>query len=102
MESVETSANVNVLEKQNVELPKKYNVILFNDDITPMGFVTGILENIFNMSKKDAIALMLKIHTEGRGIAGTYIKSIAEWKVNLVKNVAKTAEYPLEVAMEKE
>lgn len=82
------------------KLPSKYHVILKNDDVTPMGFVVEILVNIFNFDRQKAIELMLDIHTKGSGIAGTYIKSIAESKVTLVREVAVKAEYPLNVTME--
>lgn len=89
-----------VKEEVIVEFPKKYHVILHNDDITPMGFVVEILIEIFGMEAKNAIALMLEIHTKGKGIAGTYIKSIAESKVTLVRDVALKAEYPLTATIE--
>lgn len=89
-----------IKEKVILEPPKKYHVILHNDNITPMGFVVEILVEIFNMETKDAIALMLEIHTKGKGIAGTYIKSIAESKVTLVRDVAMKAEYPLTATIE--
>ncbi|MBR4316815.1 MAG: ATP-dependent Clp protease adaptor ClpS [Alphaproteobacteria bacterium] len=89
-----------VKEEVIVEFPKKYHVILHNDDVTPMGFVVEILIEIFGMEAKNAIALMLEIHTKGKGIAGTYIKSIAESKVTLVRDVALKAEYPLTATIE--
>lgn len=96
-----TQKETNVMEKIITELPGKYNVILHNDDITPMGFVVEILVNIFSKNRQEAITLMLQIHNEGKGVAGTYIKSIAESKVTLVRDVALKAEYPLSITIEK-
>lgn len=96
-----TQKETNVIEKTTTELPGKYNVILHNDDITPMGFVVEILVNIFSKNRQEAITLMLQIHNEGKGVAGTYIKSIAESKVTLVRDVALKAEYPLSITIEK-
>ena len=77
-------------------------MIFHNDDETPMGFVVGILENIFNMEQESAVKLMMDIHTSGKGIAGVYVKSIAEMKVMLVRHCAEEAHYPLLVTMEQE
>ena len=45
---------------------------------------------------------MLKIHTEGKGVAGTYTRSIAESKVVLTREIAEKAGYSeFRVTMEK-
>lgn len=96
-----TKKETNVIEKISTELPGKYHVILHNDDVTPMGFVVEILVNIFSFDRQKAVELMLEIHTKGKGIAGTYIKSIAESKTTLVRDVSFKADYPLNVTIEK-
>lgn len=98
---MDTQENTVTKEKIITELPGKYNVVLHNDDVTPMGFVVEILVNIFNMDRQTSVELMFKIHNDGKGIAGTYIKSIAESKVILVRDVALKANYPLSVTIEK-
>lgn len=90
-----------VVEKIKTELPSKYNVVFHNDDVTPMGFVVEILVNIFSMERQKAVELMMEIHQNGKGIAGTYIKSIAEAKIILVREVAVKSNYPLNVTLEK-
>jgi ATP-dependent Clp protease adaptor protein ClpS len=90
------------LEKIDVKLPSLYKVIFFNDDVTPMGFVVEVLCNVFKKTKEDAIRLMLEIHNSGSGVAGVYIKSIAESKVTMVREISIKANYPLTVTMEKE
>ena len=92
----------NVIEKIDTKLPSLYKVIFFNDDVTPMGFVVEVLCNIFKKTKEDAIRLMLEIHHTGSGVAGVYIKSIAESKVTMVREISIKANYPLTVTMEKE
>lgn len=98
---MDTQENTVTKEKIITELPSKYNVVLHNDDVTPMGFVVEILVNIFNMDRQASVELMFKIHNDGKGIAGTYIKSIAESKVILVRDVALKSNYPLSVTIEK-
>ena len=85
-----------------VELPGKYNIVMHNDDYTPMGFVVEILVGVFKKERSDAIELMLKIHAEGKGVAGTYTKSIAESKIALTRDIAEKAGYnEFRVTMEK-
>ena len=80
-------------DKTTFELPGKYNVIMHNDDVTPMGFVVEVLVGVYKKSRPDAIELMLKIHHEGKGVAGTYVKSIAESKISLTREIAEKAGY---------
>lgn len=91
-----------VQERVKVDRPKKYNVILHNDDYTPMGFVVELLVSVFNMDRESATKLMLDIHQTGKGIAGTYIRSIAEMKISIVRRCAEEAQYPLHATMERE
>lgn len=91
-----------VKDSTTVELPGKYNVIIHNDDCTSMVFVVEILVGVFRKERSDAIKLMLKIHTEGKGVAGTYTRSIAESKVVLTREIAEKAGYSeFRVTMEK-
>ena len=45
---------------------------------------------------------MLNVHEKGAGLAGIYTKDIAETKVALVHQIAKTNEFPLKCTMEPE
>lgn len=81
-------------------LPRMYNVILLNDNITTMDFVVYILEKIFDKSHSEAVSIMLKVHEEGEGIAGTYVKEIAETKVYQVLNMARQNNFPLQCKVE--
>lgn len=102
--NVDAGADTATIMKDSttVELPGKYNIIMHNDDYTPMGFVVEILVGVFKKERSDAIGLMLKIHTEGKGVAGTYTKSIAESKVVLTREIAEKAGYnEFRVTMEK-
>lgn len=89
-------------EKTTIAIPGKYNVIMHNDDVTPMGFVVEVLVGVFRKERADAIELMLRIHNEGKGVAGTYPKSIAESKLLLTREIAEKAGYDeFRVTMEK-
>lgn len=97
---METSSNIK--ERQNLKLqePRKYNVILHNDDFTTMEFVVQILTNIFFRSEAEAQALMLKVHKEGQAVAGTYSLDIAQSKANKATSLAKQEGFPLRLTVE--
>ena len=75
--------------------PKKYGVFLLNDDYTTMDFVVNILTEVFALSHERAVAVMLLVHHEGKGLCGIYTKDIAETKAQTVNRAARQAGYPL-------
>ncbi|MGE5115794.1 MAG: ATP-dependent Clp protease adapter ClpS [Betaproteobacteria bacterium] len=91
-----------VVERQaaRTEPPRMYQVILLNDDYTPMEFVVLVLQEYFNLDLETATQVMLKVHHEGRGVCGVYTKDIAVTKVELVLAAARRAEHPLQCIME--
>lgn len=95
---VETGTEVK--EVTQLQEPKKYKVLLVNDDYTPMEFVVNVLKQFFHLPEAVAVQVMMKVHTEGRAICGIYTKDIAETKVVLVNEFAKMNEYPLLCCME--
>jgi ATP-dependent Clp protease adaptor protein ClpS len=94
---MDKKSGIGVLDKQKnkLEPPKKFKVVLYNDDYTSMDFVVAILEKIFRRSKADATAIMMNVHNSGRGIAGVYSREIAETKVGQVKATATAYKVPL-------
>ena len=80
--------------------PTLYNVVLLNDDYTPMMFVVDVLETLFQKSPAEAYRVMMQVHVNGRGIAGMYSWEIAETKVDRVAAVARDAGYPLKATIE--
>jgi ATP-dependent Clp protease adaptor protein ClpS len=88
--------------KQKVMEPKKWKVILLNDDHTPMDFVVGILTQVFKHSEDSARDITLQIHQQGSGIAGTYTFEIAEAKAVESTNLARASGFPLQIKLEEE
>lgn len=88
--------------KTKVKRPPMYQVILLNDDYTPMDFVVSVLEQIFRKSHSDAMEIMLKVHHKGAAIVAVYTRDVAETKVDEVMQYARMNEYPLQCIMEKE
>ena len=91
-----------VVERQSarVEPPRMYQVVMHNDDYTPMEFVVMVLQEFFQRDIETATQIMLKIHHEGRGVCGVYTKDVAATKVELVLAAAKRSGHPLQCTME--
>jgi ATP-dependent Clp protease adaptor protein ClpS len=88
--------------KQKVMEPKKWKVILLNDDHTPMDFVVSILTEVFKHSEDSARDITLQIHQQGSAVAGTYTFEIAEAKAVESTNLARASGFPLQIKLEEE
>lgn len=80
--------------------PPRYAVVLHNDDYTTMEFVVEVLTRYFAKSQEEAVQIMLRVHQEGRGVAGVYSHEIAETKVIQVSDYAKSQGHPLKLTAE--
>ena len=91
-----------VAERQTAktEPPKMYQVLMLNDDYTPMEFVVMVLQEYFQRDLETATQIMLKIHHEGRGVCGVYSKDVAATKVELVWAAARRGGHPLQCILE--
>jgi ATP-dependent Clp protease adaptor protein ClpS len=87
-------------EAQKTEPPRLYQVLLLNDDFTPMEFVVMVLQEFFRHDLDTATQIMLKIHHEGRGVCGVFTKDVAATKVELVLAASRRAGHPLQCIME--
>lgn len=81
---------------QKLDPPKMHQVVLLNDDYTPMEFVVLVLQKFFSKDRETATQIMLKIHHEGRGVCGVFTKDIAATKADLVQDAAHQAGHPLQ------
>jgi len=88
--------------KQQVQEPKRFKVILLNDDSTPMDFVMGILETIFKHTQETSKEITVEIHNTGSGVAGVYSFEIAEVKAVESTQLARSNGFPLQIKMEEE
>jgi ATP-dependent Clp protease adaptor protein ClpS len=80
--------------------PPLYQVVLLNDDYTPMEFVVDVLERIFSLDRTRATRVMLEVHTRGKGVCGVFTFEIAETKVAQVMTYSRQHQHPLLCTME--
>ena len=86
--------------KPKLKKPPLFQVVLLNDDYTPMEFVVEILELIFGMDRPAATRIMLEVHTKGKGRCGVFTYEIAETKVAQVSTFAQQHQHPLLCTLE--
>jgi len=87
-------------QKQALKPPSLYQVILNNDDYTPMDFVMEVLTVFFSKQEEEAYQLMMMVHEHGKATCGVYSADIAETKVGQVNDCAREHEHPLLCTME--
>jgi ATP-dependent Clp protease adaptor protein ClpS len=97
-----TESSPSTATQEKVKIPTMYKVVLLNDDFTPMDFVVHVLKKFFKKTDPEANEIMLKIHSEGKGIAGVYTYEIAEMKVDQVNNYSRRNRHPLKTVLEEE
>lgn len=85
-----------------VEEPRRFKVILHNDDFTTMDFVVMVLKAVFFKNDQEAESLMLAVHQKGQAIAGIYPLDIAQSKVQKATRMAREANYPLKLTIDPE
>ena len=88
--------------RPSIARPKRFKVLLHNDDYTPMEFVVSVLEKVFGKGPSAATQIMLQIHRSGLGIAGVYVLEVAETRVATVHRMAEERGYPLRSGIEEE
>jgi ATP-dependent Clp protease adaptor protein ClpS len=93
---------VGVAERPKTRRPPLYRVLLHNDDFTTMEFVVEVLVRHFERTATEASKIMLQVHHQGVGVAGTYTRDGAETRIAAAGAAAEAAGYPLLLTMEPE
>ena len=91
-----------VLERrpEKVKPPQMHQVVLLNDDYTPMEFVVVVIQEFFNKDRETATQIMLKIHLDGKGVCGVFSKDVAATKVDQVTEASRKSGHPLQCLSE--
>src|SRR5262245_61396276 len=92
---VESDTGLAVEERKKTKRPRRWKVLIYNDDYTTMDFVVYVLMKFFRKSPAEATHVMLQVHHRGVGIAGVYPRDVAETKVAEVTAEARDNGMPL-------
>lgn len=98
------STDIKIEEKTSIKVsePKRWKVIVLNDDHTPIDFVIAMLIDIFKHTMDSATTITLQVHESGSGIAGFYDFEIAEIKAVEATKMARESGFPLQIKIEEE
>lgn len=99
-EESETEIALEDVKKPDLKEPRKYAVILHNDDYTTMEFVIEVLKRFFRKNEQEAMEITMRVHHAGSGLAGIYSYDIAETKVSQVTDHARDNGHPLKCTAE--
>ena len=98
--SVDTDIVIDEKIKKEILMPSKYNVIMINDEVTPIEWVISVLKEIFKHSATSAEALTMAIHNEGSAVIGTYNYEVAEQKAHEAVSASRNHGFPLQLKIE--
>jgi ATP-dependent Clp protease adaptor protein ClpS len=102
MSPFSSDAEQHLSENVQTREPRRFRVLLHNDDYTTMKFVIEILIGVFDKTPEEAVGIMLAVHRTGLGCCGAYTEEVAETKVAQVRDRARKAGFPLRCSMEEE
>lgn len=95
----DTKIKEHTLINTDIKEPNHYEVIMHNDDFTPMEFVVNVLKDVFHKDNAAAQELMLYVHQHGAATVGSYTYDIAKTKVDQCTVLARAKKYPLRVTL---
>lgn len=64
--------------EDEIEVERPWVVIVWNDPINLMSYVTHVLQKLFGYSKAKATELMLQVHHEGKAVVSNGTRTEAE------------------------
>lgn len=74
------------LTRTNASLDVPWNVVVHDDPVNLMGYVTYVLMKIFGYDEKKAAILMLQVHKQGRSIVWNGQREKAEFYVQQLQS----------------
>jgi ATP-dependent Clp protease adaptor protein ClpS len=92
---IDRETGLAVEERKKTRRPRRWKVLIYNDDFTSMDFVVYVLMKHFRKPPAEAVHIMLQVHHRGVGVAGIYPKDVAETKVAEATAEAREQEMPL-------
>ena len=98
----QVQSNIKERQKTIYKEPRRYKVIIHNDDFTTMDFVVKVLRDIFFMNEQDAETLMMQVHNTGQAVVGIYSYDIAQTKSQKAIKMARENGFPLRLSVKPE
>lgn len=94
----------NIREREHTDLrePRRYQVLIHNDDFTTMEFVVRLLVSVFHKSESEAQQLMLLVHRTEKAVVGVYSYDVAVSKVKMGTAMARREGFPLRLTYQPE
>jgi ATP-dependent Clp protease adaptor protein ClpS len=92
---IDRETGLAVEERKKTRRPRRWKVLIYNDDFTSMEFVVYVLVKHFRKAPAEAVHVMLQVHHKGIGVAGVYPRDVAETKVAEVTSEAREHGMPL-------
>ena len=75
--------------------PRKYTVIILNDDFTTFEFVIMVVMTVFGKTEAEACNIAETTHVHQKAIVGSYTLDIAKSKVAKATAMARAEGFPL-------
>ncbi len=77
---------------ESVELSDLWHVVVLNDPVNLMSYVTMVFKKVFGMDQQMAEKHMMEVHEQGRSVvwtggrekAETYVYQLQEWHLNAI------------------
>lgn len=80
--------------------PRKFTVVLHNDDFTTMEFVVKVLTDVFYKPRTEAYTIMRAVHEQGEGRVGAYPYDLAKSRCDRAVAMAREEGFPLRLSVE--
>jgi ATP-dependent Clp protease adaptor protein ClpS len=78
-----------------------YNVVMFNDDVTPFEYVIAVLNQIFQYEVHEALQVAIHIHQNGKAIVATMSMQAAYEKIEAVDRMNQMFGFLLQTNVER-
>ncbi|MBO00439.1 MAG: ATP-dependent Clp protease adapter ClpS [Acidimicrobiaceae bacterium] len=69
---------------ESIDIQQPWVVIVWNDPINLMSYVSFVFQKLFGYSKEKANKLMLEVHNNGRAVVSQGTREKAEFDVSLL------------------
>lgn len=88
--------------KERTKEPRRYKVIVLNDDFTTFEFVIMVMQTVFLKTLRQAEDIAQTTHIHKKATVGTYTLDIAKSKVAKATAMARAENFPLSFEIEPE